>query len=236
MEWFSSEWFVALFSIVIIDLVLAGDNAIVIGMAARNLDKSKQKLVIWLGTAGAIVIRVLATFVIVRLLKIPGLMLAGGLMLVYIAYKLLVDDDDGKGHGVKPAAGVWAAIRTIVIADAAMGLDNVLAIAGASHGDMALVLIGLAISVPIIVWGSMLIIRLINRFPVLLYVGSGVLAYTAGKMLVDDRLVHVFFERHAALKYVLIAAVVAAVLAAGKMTVDMRRRKAHGTRSESAGS
>jgi YjbE family integral membrane protein len=235
MEWFSSEWFVALFSIIIIDLVLAGDNAIVIGMAARNLDKSKQKLVIWLGTGGAVLVRVLATFVVVWLLKIPGLMLIGGLFLLYIAYKLLVEDD-GKDHGVKPAASLWAAIRTIIIADAAMGLDNVLAIAGASHGHMGLVIIGLAVSVPIVVWGSMLIIRLINRFPALLYVGSGVLAYTAGKMLVDERLVHAFFERHAAFKYALIAAVVAAVLMAGKLTVDMRRRKAQEARGESAGS
>lgn len=226
MEWFSSEWFVALFSIIIIDLVLAGDNAIVIGLAARNLQKSQQKKVIWLGTAGAILIRVLATFIVVWLLKIPGLMLAGGLILLYIAYKLLVDEKD---HGdVKPAAGLWAAIRTIIIADAVMGLDNVLAIAGASHGNMELVIIGLLVSVPIVVWGSMVIIQLIDRFPLLLYVGAGVLAYTAGKMIVGERLVRAFFEQHAAYKWALIAALVAIVLIAGKWMGEVRKRKAAG--------
>lgn len=223
MEWFTSEWFVALLSIIIIDLVLAGDNAIVIGLAARNLQKSQQKKVIWFGTLGAIVIRVLATFIVVWLLKIPGLMLAGGLILVYIAYKLLVDE---KEHGeVKAAPSLWAAIRTIIIADAVMGLDNVLAIAGASHGSMELVIIGLLVSVPIVVWGSMIIIQLIDRFPVLLYVGSGVLAYTAGKMITGEGLIKSFFEQHASYKYGFIALIIIAVIAAGKLAKTSRKRK-----------
>jgi YjbE family integral membrane protein len=234
MEWFSSEWFVALFSIIVIDLVLAGDNAIVIGMAARNLDKSRQKLTIWLGTVGAILIRVLATFLVVWLLKIPGLMLAGGLILLYIAWKLLTENKDDHGE-VKAAGSLWAAIRTIIVADAVMGLDNVLAIAGASHGHLPLIIIGLIISMPIVVWGSFIIIKLIDRFPVLLYVGSGVLAYTAGKMIVDEQLIHSFFEQNPVLKYALIAALVVAVIAAGKLTVDLRRRKGE-TVNESASS
>lgn len=229
MEWFTSEWFVALFSIIIIDLVLAGDNAIVIGLAARNLQKSQQKKVIWFGTAGAIVIRVLATFIVVWLLKIPGLMLAGGLILLYIAYKLLIDEKD---HGdVKAAPSLWAAIRTIVVADAVMGLDNVLAIAGASHGNMELVIIGLLVSVPIVVWGSMIIIQLIDRFPILLFVGAGVLAYTASKMIVDERLVQAFFADNPVLKYGLMVVLVAAVLIAGKWTKTVRGRKGQAARS-----
>lgn len=223
MEWFSSEWFVALASIIIIDLVLAGDNAIVIGLAARNLDKSRQKTVIWAGTAGAIVVRVAATFAVVWLLKIPGLMLAGGLILLYIAYNLLADKKDHSD--VKAANSLWAAIRTIIIADAVMGLDNVLAIAGASTGNMELVIIGLLISVPIVVWGSMIIIQLIDRFPLLLYVGSGVLVFTAGKMIAGEAWFSQYFAEHVWVKYGMIAVLIAAVLTAGKLTNDARRRK-----------
>lgn len=222
MEWFTSEWFIALLSIVVIDLVLAGDNAIVIGLAARKLDKSQQKKVIWWGTAGAIVIRAAATLLVVWLLKIPGLLLAGGIILLWIAYKLLVDQ---KGHDVKAAPGIWAAIRTIIIADAVMGLDNVLAIAGASHGSFELVVIGLLISVPIVVWGSMIILRLMERFPWILYVGSGVLAYTAAKMIAGENFIEPFFEDRAIWKYGLEAAVVIVVVASGKIVNDMRKRR-----------
>lgn len=223
MEWFGSEWLLALLSIVVIDLVLAGDNAILIGMAARNLEKSQQKRVIWWGTIGAIVIRVLATFVVVWLLKIPGLMLAGGLILVWIAYKLLVEH---KGHeDVKAATGLWAAIRTIMIADAVMGLDNVLAIAGASHGSFELVVIGLLISMPIVVWGSLLIVQLIDRYPWILYVGNGVLAYTAAKMIVGESFIESFFENRAIWKYTAEALLVIIVVGSGKMVNDMRKRK-----------
>ena len=223
MEWFTSDWFLALLSIVIIDLVLAGDNAIVIGLAARNLEKSQQKKVIWLGTAGAIIIRVLATFVVVWLLKIPGLLLAGGIILLWIAYKLLVDQKD---HGdVKAAPSLWAAIRTIIIADAVMGLDNVLAIAGASHGSFELIVIGLIISVPIVVWGSMLILQLIDRYPWILYIGSGVLAYTAAKMIVQEGFIASLFEDQAFLKYGFEALIVIVVVAAGKIVNDSRKRK-----------
>src|SRR4051812_31102799 len=126
------EFLTALLSIIMIDLVLAGDNAIVIGLAARNLPKNLQKKVIIWGTVGAIAIRALATVIVVWLLKIPGLLVIGGVLLIWIAYKLLVEE---KGHDVQAGNGFWAAIRTIIIADALMGLDNVLAVAGAAHGN-----------------------------------------------------------------------------------------------------
>ena len=223
MEWFTSEWFMALLSIIVIDLVLAGDNAVVIGLAARNLEKSQQKKVIWLGTAGAIIIRVVATFFVVWLLKIPGLLLVGGLILIWISYKLLIDEKDHSN--VKAAPSLWAAIRTIVIADAVMGLDNVLAIAGASHGDFELVVIGLLISVPIVVWGSMLILQLIDRFPWVLYIGAAVLAYTAAKMVVSESFVSELFTGQTWLKYVVEAIVIVIVVVAGKLTKDARKRK-----------
>ena len=181
----------ALAAIVIIDLVLAGDNAIVIALAARNLPKEHQRRAIVWGTLGAIAVRATLTVGVLWLLQIPGLSLAGGVLLAWIAYRLLAGDDGGGSEhkDVRPAAGFWAAMRTIVIADAVMGLDNVLGVAGAAHGDVLLVVLGLLISVPIMVWGSSVILRYIERFPALLYVGGAVLAWTSAKMIVEDPLV-----------------------------------------------
>lgn len=207
------EFLTALLSIVVIDLVLAGDNAIVIGLAARNLPKEKQKTVIIWGTVGAVVIRVIATIAVVWLLKIPGLMLIGGVLLVGIAYKLLVEE---KGHDVKAGENTWAAIRTIIIADAAMGLDNVLAVAGAAHGSIWLVILGLAISVPIVVWGSTVIIKWMERHPIIITIGSGILAWTAAKMIVGEPFLKTFFENDF-IKYGFEILVIAAVIGAGKL-------------------
>ena len=134
MELFSPEFFSALFAIVVIDLVLAGDNAIVIALAARNLPPELRNKAIGWGTVGAIVVRSAMTIVVVWLLKIPGLLLAGGALLLWIAYKLLVDSGQDEGHNVSPSTNFWGAMRTIVVADAVMGLDNVLAVAGAANG------------------------------------------------------------------------------------------------------
>jgi len=207
------EFLTALLSIVVIDLVLAGDNAIVIGLAARNLPKEKQKTVIIWGTVGAVIIRVIATIAVVWLLKIPGLMLIGGVLLVGIAYKLLVEE---KGHDVKAGENTWAAIRTIIIADAAMGLDNVLAVAGAAHGSIWLVILGLAISVPIVVWGSTVIIKWTERHPIIITIGSGILAWTAAKMIVGEPFFKTFFENDF-IKYGFEILVIAAVIGAGKL-------------------
>jgi YjbE family integral membrane protein len=214
MDFFSADYFSALLSIIVIDLVLAGDNAIVIGLAARTLPKDQQKKVILWGTAGAIIIRIIATLAVVWLLKIPGLLVIGGVLLIWIAYKLLAEE---KGHDVKPSENFWGAIKTIIIADALMGLDNVLAIAGASHGDFSLVVIGLLVSVPIVVWGSTLILRWVDRFPIIITIGAGVLAYTAAKMITDEKFLKGFFEDNPLLKWGLIALIVIGVLAFGTM-------------------
>src|SRR5689334_10136665 len=176
----------ALAAIVIIDLVLAGDNALVIALAARNLPKQLQRRAIVWGTVGAITVRATLTVGVLWLLAIPGLSLAGGALLAWIAYRLLAGDQQRKHQGIKPAAGFWAAMRTIVVADAVMGLDNVLGVAGAAHGDALLVVLGLLVSVPIVVWGSTLILGLIERFPALLYVGGAVLSWTAAKMMLAE--------------------------------------------------
>jgi len=213
--WFSAETLTTLFSIILIDLVLAGDNAIVIGLAARNVKKDLQKKVILFGTLGAIAIRIVATVLVVQILKIPGLLLIGGLLLVWIAYKLLAEK---KGHEIEAKNNMIAAIRTIIIADAAMGMDNVIAIAGASHGHTGLVIIGLLVSVPIIVWGSTLFIRVVERFPIVIYAGSAVLAYTAGKMIAEEKLFHDFFAANPEMKWTLIGVIVVLVLVVGKLS------------------
>jgi YjbE family integral membrane protein len=191
MELFAPDFWSALLAIVIIDLVLAGDNAIVIGLAARNLPKENQKKVIIWGTVGAIVIRAAATLAVVWLLQIPGLLLGGGLILLYIAYKLMIEEKD---HDIEAQNNVFAAIKTIIIADAVMGLDNVLAVAGAAHGDFLLVVIGLLISVPIVVWGSTLFLKLMEKYPFIITIGAGVLAWTASKMIVGEKFMKPYFE------------------------------------------
>lgn len=215
MELFSPEFFSALLAIIVIDLVLAGDNAIVIAMAARNLPAHLQKKAIIWGAVGAIAVRSVMTLLVVYLLKIPGLMLIGGLLLVWIAYRLLNPAKDGDEHG--PAANTfWGAMKTIVIADAVMGLDNVLAVAGASHGSYVLVVLGLLISIPVVIWGSTQILKLVERYPFITYLGAGVLAWTAGKMITSEPISQTWLAAQSpVLEYVIQAAVVIGVLSAG---------------------
>jgi YjbE family integral membrane protein len=219
----ASTFWSGLAAIILIDLVLAGDNAIVIALAARNLPRHLQKQAIFWGTLGAIAVRVAMTAVVVTLLRLPGLMLAGGLLLLPIAWKLLRQDDGA--HAIKPAAGFWAAMRTIVIADALMGLDNVLAVAGASHGKMSLVVLGLLISVPLVVYGSTLILKLIERFPVVVYLGAAAIAWTAGRMLSHDLLTRTWFAPRPWAGYALEAALVLILCGGGWW---MQRRSAQG--------
>lgn len=222
MELFSTPWWSALLAIILIDLVLAGDNAIVIALAARNLPQNLQKKAILWGTAGAIGVRTLMTLVVVWLLQIPGLLLAGGVGLVWIAYKLLADQG-GNEHDGPVASTFWGAMKTIVIADALMGVDNVLGVAGAAHGAFDLVVIGLLISVPIVVYGSTLVLKLVERFPIIIQLGSAVLAFTAAKMIVSEPILSSVFgvakdglsTEQSAARWAVYVVSVAGVLAAG---------------------
>jgi YjbE family integral membrane protein len=192
MEMFSASWFSALLSIVLIDLVLAGDNAIVIALAARSLPGHlRGKAILW-GTVGAIGVRALMTVGVVWLLKIPGLMAVGGLALLWIAYQLLADTGE-KEHDGPTASTFMGAMKTIIVADALMGVDNVLGVAGASHGAFDLVILGLLISVPIVVYGSTVVLRLVERFPIIIELGAAVLAFTAAKMVVSEPLLASLF-------------------------------------------
>jgi YjbE family integral membrane protein len=204
-------------SIIVIDLVLAGDNAIVIALVARNLPKRHQFRAIFWGTVGAIAVRVAMTAGIIWLLKVPGLMLAGGVVLIPIALKLLRQDpsEQGPQHPLRRADDFWSAIATIMVADALMGLDNVLGIAGASGGHLGLVVIGLAISVPLVVWGSTLLLKLIERYPIIIYIGAAAIAWTAGRMLTGDDLVDPWFDAHAALRYAVDAVLIGGIIGIG---------------------
>ncbi len=229
MEFLSTAWWSALMAIVLIDLVLAGDNAIVIALAARNLPPQlRQKAIVW-GTVGAIAVRSIMTVGVVWLLKIPGLMLVGGLGLIWIAYKLIADSKEDEHDG--PVIGTfWAAMKTIIVADALMGVDNVLGVAGAAHGSFDLVIIGLLVSVPIVVFGSSLVLKLVERFPLIIKLGAAVLAFTAAKMIVTEPLLDDVFDPpgllNTAARWITYTATVAGVLAAGWWTT--RRHKKEG--------
>ncbi|ACR30055.1 TerC family protein [Burkholderia glumae] len=180
----------AVLQIVVIDLLLGGDNAVVIALACRNLpDSQRLRGVIW-GTVGAIVLRVVLITFAVLLLDIPFLKLAGGLLLLWIGAKLLVPDDAAH-DGIQGADRLWAAVRTIIVADAVMSIDNVIAIAGAAERAdpehrLALVIFGLVVSIPVIVWGSTLVLKLLDRFPVIVMLGAALLGWIAGGLIIAD--------------------------------------------------
>jgi YjbE family integral membrane protein len=218
MELLSAQFLSALAAIVVIDLMLAGDNAIVIALAARNVPAHLQKRAIAWGTVGAIGVRTLMTVVVVWLLQVPGLLFAGGALLIWIAYRLLLPDEaveEEHAMAGRAAGGFWGAMRTIVIADAVMGLDNVLAVAGAAHGSYVLVVLGLLISVPIVVWGSGLLLKWVERYPVIVYFGAGVLAWTAVKMISSEPYLRESFAAEPYLVALLYLVVVGGVLLAG---------------------
>jgi len=193
-ELLSPAWFSALGAIILIDLVLAGDNALVIGLAARNVPPALQKKVVLWGTVGAIAIRAVLTMVVVYLLKIPGFLVVGGVALIYIGWKLT--QDNSGDHEIQPATSVRGAVQTIIVADAVMGVDNVLAVGGAAHGSMLLVFIGLAVSIPIVVWGSTLVLKMVERFPAIVWIGAGVLGWTAVKMILTEPLLAPWIGDH----------------------------------------
>jgi YjbE family integral membrane protein len=223
MEFLSAAWWSALAAIILIDLVLAGDNAIVIALAARNLPPNLQRKAIVWGTVGAIAVRSLMTIGVVWLLKIPGLMALGGAGLLWIAYRLIAEDGGNDEHG-PVASTFWGAMRTIVVADALMGVDNVLGVAGAAHGAIDLVVLGLLISVPIVVFGSSIVLKLVERFPIIIQLGAAVLAFTAAKMIIGEPLLDTVFDPHAIARWSTYAVCIAGVLGAGWLASRAARR------------
>lgn len=178
------EHLLLLSEILIINLVLSGDNAVVIAMASKNLPLKQRKRAVWWGALGAVLLRCVLTWVAVLLLKIPFIHAAGGVLLAAIAVKLLLPQEEHSR--VAGASSLWKAVQTILAADFIMSLDNVLAIAALAEGDVSILVIGIAISIPIVVWGSNLIADWLQRLPLLVYAGAGILGYTAGEMLLQD--------------------------------------------------
>lgn len=183
--------------IVLVNIVLSGDNALVIALACRNLEKRHQKPAILAGSAGAIVLRIIFVLIVDVLLQIPYLKLIGGVLLLWIGIKL-VQGEEEHGDGVKAESSLWGAIRTIIIADAVMSLDNVIAIAAAARGDLTLLVIGLAISIPLIIVGSQLILKVLVRYPILVVAGGGLLGWIAGEVIVTDPAILPWVDANAA--------------------------------------
>ncbi len=180
------EFWARMFGIVVIDLTLAGDNALVIALAVRTLPARQQLWGRLWGTAGAVGLRLALIAVATVLLRIPLLQLLGGLVLLWIAFKLVRQQTGVEGH-VRQGASIWEAVWIIIVADAVMSVDNVLAVAAAAHGDFTLVVFGIGLSLPIVVWGSGLLATLMNRFVWIIWLGGGILGYVAGEMILDDR-------------------------------------------------
>lgn len=180
MEW----WIFAFIKILIINIILSGDNAIIIAMASKNLPEHQRKLAIFWGAFGAILLRILLTLVAIYLLKIPFLMTVGAILLLWIAVKLMIEKEDHSS--IEAHHHLGNAVMTIIIADFVMSLDNVIAITAVAKGDFFLISIGLLLSIPLIIWGSTLILKMINKFPSLIYIGAAILGFTAGEMLLHD--------------------------------------------------
>lgn len=181
----SVAFWIAVGQIILIDIVLSGDNAVVIAMACRNLPSAQRRKGILWGVAGAVLLRVLLTTFAALVMNLPWLKFVGGLLLVWIAVKLLLPEDE-EGHDIESSEHLWGAVKTIIVADFVMSLDNVIGVAGAAHGSLALLLFGLAVSIPLIVWSSQLIMHWMERFPSIVLLGAGLLGYVAGQMIFTD--------------------------------------------------
>ena len=182
----------ALGSIILANVLLSGDNAVVIAMAARGLPANQQNKAIVFGSGAAIVMRIVLTLIAVKMLGLPYLKLVGGLALLYIGANLMSEEEEQHDHAAKPI-GIGAAVRTILVADLVMSLDNVLAVAAAAQGNTALLVIGLAVSIPLIVFGSTLILKVMDRFPVIIVAGAALLGWLAGEMMLTDPALRVWF-------------------------------------------
>jgi YjbE family integral membrane protein len=225
------QFFVSLLQIIWIDILLSGDNAVVIALACRSLPKQQKRWGIIGGAGAAIVLRVIFATFIAFLLEVPYLKIVGSILLFWIAVKLILPEEPhGEGTRVKGGSTLWSAIRTIVIADAVMSLDNVIAIAAASHGRVELLILGLLISIPLIVYGSTLVLKALERFPILIAAGGALLGWIAGDVLVTDPVLVEWVDReahflHTAAPIAGAVVVVLVGLSLARMIESRRRRK-----------
>lgn len=225
------EFFGALLGIMMVNIVLSGDNAVVIALASRALPPKQQKMAVLWGSAGAIGLRVVLTVVAVVLLHIPYVQFFGGVLLIWIAAKLLLENG-GEEH-IEASSSLWKAVKTIIVADIIMSLDNTLAIAAVAKGDYVLLGAGLALSVPLIVFGSQIILKVMDRFPVIVYAGAGLIAWTAGEMMQSDKLMAAYTEMMP--HWLLPAVITAAVIAAGVWNNKYRKAATEPVEEPAAG-
>ena len=227
-----NQFWLGLLEIIGVNIVLSGDNAVVIAMAARSLPLRQQRSAIFLGSGAAIVLRIILTSLAVSVLTLPYLKLIGALLLLWIGVQLMLPGEEDDGSADQAASHLMAAVRTILIADLVMSLDNVIAVASAAHGNLVLLILGLAISIPLIVFGSTALLKLMDRFPVIIKLGAGLLGYLAGEMLLSEPVIE-SYERgmvvHAAIPWAgaALVLVVGTWLSAG--IIEKRQRKATGS-------
>lgn len=226
---FTWTFFLAVGSIVLIDLVLAGDNAVVIAMAVKNLHGKKRQIGIILGAGGAVIVRVACTFVVAQLLNLKYVKLVGGAVIIWIAIKLLTEGAEEE-HGAKEVHGLWQALWVIIVADLSMGIDNMLAVAAASHGNFFLLLFGLILSIPFVVFMSTLLAGLMDRYPIILWAGAALLGKVGGEMMATDPFVVNLFNLPHWSEYAAMAVFVIIVCGSGKWVL-IRRKAKHETES-----
>lgn len=226
-----AHFFSSLFSIVIIDLILAGDNAVVIAMAVRSLPREQRRKGIIFGSAAAVLLRVVLTFFVAQMLTMSYVKLFGGIVIIWIAVKLFVEDEEAADARTE-AATLWHAIRLIVIADITMALDNMLAVGGASQGNFFLLLFGLGLSIPFIVFTSSLLSMLMDKFPVIIYIGAAILGKVGGEMIITDPVINRFILPSKPILYFAEALCAAGVIMAGRYWV---KRDAVRARQDSPG-
>jgi YjbE family integral membrane protein len=198
VEFGSTQFWLASLEIIVINILLSGDNAVVIALACRNLPDRQRRWGVFWGAIGAIVLRIILTFFAVSLLELSWLKVIGGVLLVWIGIKLIAEDEGDGEHEVKASDRLLAAVRTVIVADVVMSIDNVLGVAAAAHGSLLLLIFGLVLSVPLVIGGAQLIMRLIERYPILIIAGGGLLGYVAGELIVEDSAIVGWVASHAA--------------------------------------
>jgi YjbE family integral membrane protein len=219
----STDFWIGLVKIIWINIILSGDNAVVIALAARSLPAEQQKKAIFFGSGAAVVLRIILTVVAAKLLQLSYLQIIGGLLLLWIGVQLLGDEDEDGGEA-KETGGLMAAVRTILIADIVMSLDNVIAVAAAAKGSMVLLVLGLAISIPLVIFGSTLMIKLMERYPIIVMLGAALIGWVGGETIMSDVALKGVLAANPWLHYVAAAAGASFVIACGKF-LQARARK-----------
>ena len=213
----SADFWIGLVKIVWINIILSGDNAVVIALAARSLPPHQQKQAVFWGSGAAVVLRIVLTVVAAKLLELSFLQIIGGCLLLWIGYQLLGSDEDDAGEA-KTYGSLMAAVRTILLADLVMSLDNVIAVAAAAHGSILLLVLGLAVSIPLVIFGSTLMIKLMERFPVIVLLGAALIGWVGGETIANDTALHGYAMAHPSLHYIAAALGAALVVGAGKFS------------------